>query len=281
MNIKRIVSLTAFISFFLILLTSIIMYIAPQGRVANWSEWLLWGMSKEQWTGIHVNVGFLFLLALLFHIYYNWQPIMLYLKNKAKHIKVFTMEFNIALILTLVFVTGTYFELPPMSTIIKLSEDFKASAAKKFGEPPYGHAEASTLKTFAIRMNIDLNAAMDLLKKAGYKVDNDMQTLSQLAQNNGVTPQKIYSAISSAERKTAASYDESHGLPDTPVPGSGKLTLSEFGSQYNLDVNVVVKFLKESNMKFEEGMTMKQIGDANGMSMADIYEKIKTGVEKK
>jgi hypothetical protein len=281
MNIKRIVSLTAFISFFLILLTSIIMYIAPQGRVANWSEWLLWGMSKEQWAGIHVNIGFLFLLALLFHIYYNWQPIMLYLKNKAKRIKVFTMEFNIALILTLVFVMGTYFELPPMSTILKLSEDFKASAAKKFGEPPYGHAEASTLKTFTIRMNIDLNAAMDLLKKAGYKVDNDMQTLSQLAQTNGVTPQKIYSEISSAEKKTTASSGESHGLPDTPVPGSGKLTLSEFGSQYNLDVNVVVKFLKESNMKFEEGMTMKQIGDANGMSMADIYEKIKTGVEKK
>jgi len=281
MNIKRIVSLTAFISFFLILLTSIIMYIAPQGRVANWSEWLLWGMSKEQWAAIHVNVGFLFLLALLFHIYYNWQPIVLYLKNKAKRIKVFTMEFNIALILTLLFVTGTYFELPPMSTILTISEDIKASAAKKFGEPPYGHAEASTLKTFAIRMNIDLNAAMDLLKKAGYKVDNDMQTLSQLAQNNGVTPQKIYSAISPAEKKTTASSGEFHGLPDTPVPGSGKLTLSEFGSQYNIDVNVVLKSLKESNMKFEEGMTMKQIGDANGMSMADIYEKIKTGVEKK
>jgi hypothetical protein len=46
MNIRKITSLTAFISFFVVVLTSVILYIAPQGRVAYWADWklmALWG----------------------------------------------------------------------------------------------------------------------------------------------------------------------------------------------------------------------------------------------
>jgi hypothetical protein len=45
---------------------------------------------------------------------------------------------------------------------------------------------------------------MDLLNKKGYKFDSDVQTLSQIAKSNGVTPQEIYAAINPAENKTSA-----------------------------------------------------------------------------
>ena len=80
-KIKRITSLTAFLSFFVVLLTSIVLYIVPQGRIAYWADWRLWSLSKGQWGDVHINVGCLFLLALSLHIYYNWKPIVLYLKN--------------------------------------------------------------------------------------------------------------------------------------------------------------------------------------------------------
>jgi hypothetical protein len=82
MNIRRNTSLTAFLSFFFILLTSVVLYIVPQGRMAYWADWHLWSLSKDQWGAIHINVGFLFLLTLLLHIYYNWKPITLYLQNR-------------------------------------------------------------------------------------------------------------------------------------------------------------------------------------------------------
>ena len=46
MNIRRITSLTALLTFILLILTAVILYIVPQGRIAYWANWQLWGLSK-------------------------------------------------------------------------------------------------------------------------------------------------------------------------------------------------------------------------------------------
>jgi uncharacterized membrane protein YedE/YeeE len=107
MKIRKITSLTAGLAFIVMLVTSIILYVVPQGRVAYWADWKLWGLTKTDWGNIHINLGLLFLIALFLHIYYNWKPLINYLKDKSKRIKVFTSEFNAALIITILFVLGT------------------------------------------------------------------------------------------------------------------------------------------------------------------------------
>jgi len=104
MKIRRVVSLTSALSFVVTVVTSVVLYIVPQGRIAYWANWRLWGLTKEQWGGIHINVGILFIIGLGFHIYYNWKPMMTYLKNNARNLKIFTKEFNLALVITLVFI---------------------------------------------------------------------------------------------------------------------------------------------------------------------------------
>jgi len=46
--------------------------------------------------------------------FYYWKPLMFYLK-KVKQIKVFTPEFNFALIITILFFVWTHFLAPPFS----------------------------------------------------------------------------------------------------------------------------------------------------------------------
>jgi len=167
MNIRKIVSLTSALAFLVMLLTSIILYIVPHGRIAYWSDWRLWGLSKTQWGDIHINTGLLFLIALSLHIYYNWKPIVNYLKGKTKKIKIFTKDFNIAAALVLICILGTYFSIPPFSSILNISADIKDSAVECYGEPPYGHAELSSLKTFTKKMNLDVNECISMLKKEG------------------------------------------------------------------------------------------------------------------
>ena len=58
MNLRRIVSLSLMLSVITMLTTSVILYIVPQGRVAYWAEWKLWGISKSQWGSLHTNLGF-------------------------------------------------------------------------------------------------------------------------------------------------------------------------------------------------------------------------------
>lgn len=277
MRMKRIVSLTAFLSLFIVMLTSAVLYIVPQGRVAYWANWKLWGLSKEQWAAIHINVGILFLITLLLHTSYNWDNIELYLKDKSRKMKIFTQDFNIALCLIVICMVGAYVQVPPFSTIMELNGRIKQAAAKKYGEPPYGHAELSTIESFARHLGIDLPVAKKSLHEAGYVVENDTQSLKQIAIANGVSPQQIYLAMI----KSSATSGEGNRLPRKPGQGMGKLTLRELCDNHGLDVAFVIRSLAEANISSRAEMTMKQIGEQNGLRPMDVYRKISEIIENK
>ncbi len=272
---RRITALTALLTLIIEIINSVILYIVPQGRIAYWADWRLWGMTKTQWTNIHINVGILFFLALFLHIYYNWKPITFYLKNKVKQIKVFTREFNIALILTAVFTVGTLVEVPPFSTIIDFSDSIKDEAAREYGEPPYGHAELSSLKTFASKMGIDIEEGLERLKKAGYQVENEKQTLKDTAMANSVSPQKIYKVMQPEAPASAVFSGEAKKLPDSPPTGMGNLTLADLCGKYNLNLKTVIRGLGDRGFKAVEEKTIKQIATDNNKSPVDVYDVIK------
>src|SRR5210317_686801 len=75
-------SLCSLVSFILLLITAIILYIEPHGRVAYWIKWNFLGLEKDQWGNIHLFTGLLFLVAGGFHLYYNWKPLLRYLSAK-------------------------------------------------------------------------------------------------------------------------------------------------------------------------------------------------------
>ena len=47
MSLKKITSLTMLLTMFTMTFTGIILFITPPGRVANWANWELFGISKE------------------------------------------------------------------------------------------------------------------------------------------------------------------------------------------------------------------------------------------
>jgi len=279
LKIRRITSLTASLAFILMLLTSIILYIVPQGRVAYWADWRLWGLSKTDWGNIHINLGLLFLITLLLHIYYNWKPLISYLKNKTKAIKVFTPDFNIALIMVIVFTAGTYFLVPPFSWMMTLNDHFKDAGAEKYGEPPYGHAELSSLKTFSKKVNLDLAKSMVLLDKAGYSVENSDITLDKIGQRYNISPQHIYQTIKLAAIITVPKSGNNNRLPESARPGTGKSTLADFCTQFNLNMKLVVRELKNQGIEASEELTLKKIAAQNKTSPTDVYERIKNIVQ--
>lgn len=276
MKMKKVISLLAMLSFIMIFLTSIILYIVPQGRVAYWADWTLWGLSKEQWGAIHINTGILFLVSLLFHIYFNWKPMLSYLKNKNRTLILFTVEFNIALLITILVSVGTYAEMPPFSTVLDLSDRFKDDAAKKYGEPPYGHAELSSLKTFSNKMGFDLKQAMIRLKSAGIHLKNEMQTLQQISSANDISPQQLYQLIKNENDQSAVPSLERKEMPENPIPGTGHQRLIDLCHQYNLNVKKIEREFKKLEIKVDQNMTLKEIGELNQRGAIDIYEIIRT-----
>ena len=279
MKIRRITSLTASLALVLMILTSIILYIVPEGRVAYWAEWRLWGLSKTQWGNIHINMGLLFLISMFLHIYYNWKTLISYLKNKAKQVKIFTPELCAALALAIVFIIGTYFLLPPFSWTMSLNDYFKGTGAAKYGEPPYGHAELSSLRTFTQRINLDLEKSMQLLNQAGYRVEDSAVTLAAIARQHNISPQVVYEAMKSAAIIPDPRSEANGVLPELPQPGIGKLTLADFCAQFNLNLKLVVRELKQQGIEASEELTFKKIAADNKTSPSELYERIKSIVQ--
>ena len=274
MNMRRITSLTAALSFLLMVLTSIILYIVPQGRVAYWADWRLWGLSKTDWGNIHINLGLLFLIALFLHIYYNWKPLMAYLKDKARKMKVFTPEFNVALIVTLVFTLGTYFLVPPFSWVMALNDHLKDNGAEKYGEPPYGHAELSSLNTFARKMNLDPDKSLQLLAAAGYTVEDETVTIADIGKRYGIAPQTVYKTIEAAALEPSAAPGKT-ALPESAPPGTGNLTLADLCAQYGLPLKQIERGLKKKGLTAAVDQTLKKIAAQNQTSPTDIYAGIR------
>ena len=276
MNLRKVTSLTAALSFLLMMVTSIVLYIVPQGRVAYWANWKLWGLTKTDWGNIHITLGFLFLIALVLHMYYNWKPLIAYLKDKARRLTVVTPEFNIALLLTVACLVGTYFAVPPFAWVITLNDHFKESGAKKYGEPPYGHAELSSLKTFAKKMNLDLEKSLRLLGEAGYGVADSDTTLQEIADKYDLAPQHVYETVKTAAIEPPSPPKGAAQLPESPPPGTGNLTIETFIVQYDLNGESLMRGLKRMGIEASGNETLKQIAARHQTNPIDLYERIKT-----
>lgn len=272
MNMRKITSMTMLLSLVVLTVNSIILYMVPEGRIAMWADWKFLGLTKGEWDAQHITVGVLFLIAGVLHIYYNWKPILAYMKNKTRQIRIFTGSFNVALVLTVIFVVGTYYNIPPMSTILHISESVKDSGTVKYGEPPYGHAESSSLKMFAKRENLDIEKSMELLTEAEIKVNGPQDTLKEIASVNNRSPQQIFEIIKPAQNTIEEEIVAR--IPDAPDSGWGKKKLSEACDEYGLELEDIIAKLDDKGVVAEAEMNIKEIAGANDIDPMGVFEAI-------
>lgn len=268
---RKIVSLTSLLSFILLMLTSVILYIVPAGRVAYWADYHLWGLTKTQWGNLHINLGVLFFLAVIIHTFYNWKAITAYLKNKAKEFRLFTAEFNLALLVTLLFSFGTYFEVPPFSTILNIGASISADAEAFYGEPPYGHAELSSLQTFTKKMELDLSTSLQRLNDAGMNVTSSGQSILEIAKANGGSPKEIYLVISPLEERIKT-------FPKEPPAGLGKRPLIDLCQEYSVSIKTVLNILSTNDINAKETMSIKEIANLSQRDPISVYELIRSNL---
>lgn len=192
---KKIISLLMLWAMLVMTYTGIMLFISPEGKVAYWVNWTMFGMSKSQFGNMHVSFMILFIIITIVHLYFNWKPLVSYMKNKTKKFVFFTKENMIALFISILFILGTLFTTTPFSTLFAFEKDIKHYWGDELGKPPYGHAELSSLKLFCKRTGYDVDEAIIALEKAGIKVQKKNHNLKKIAQYNNIIPAKIYDVI--------------------------------------------------------------------------------------
>ncbi len=274
MNVRKITSLTLIFSFLLLLLTGVVLYVVPAGRIAYWANWTFLALTKEQWGALHTTSGLVGLIAAAIHIYFNWGPIVQYMRNKSREVQVLNVNFTVALAFTAFVVAGTLIGIPPFTWVLDLGTSIKDTAAETYGEPPYAHAELSTIGQFTRNIGIDTQQAMDILSGQGFAPDSAGQTIADLSGKYDVAPQRIYEVLKEA---THGTYPE---LPQAPPMGIGRRTIASICDQYGLDTGAALRALEASGFAAQAGQTLKEIAEAHDAESTELYEVLKT-VERK
>jgi hypothetical protein len=191
-NLRKITSLVMLLSTLILSFTGIILFIAPHGKIAFWANWQILGFTKGEYASLHNTFFVLFLLSFFLHVYFNFKAIKNYLSNKAKELVIFTKEMVIAVVLTIIFFLGTLTNIAPFSTFLSLGDDAKAYWAEIYGEPPYNHAELSSLKVFIKKTGLDEKEAVENLQKANIVFQSLEEKLIDIAKINKKSPNEIY-----------------------------------------------------------------------------------------
>ena len=265
MSLKKITSLTMLWSIIIMTYTGIMLFIAPPGRIANWANWKLLGFSKENYSEVHSTFMILFVVMTVLHIFYNWKPMTSYMKNTAKEMIVFTKDMLVAIVISLLFIIGTLVGSTPFSSFLDFGDSIKNSWEKEYGTAPYSHAELSSFKMFCKKLGFDLEKSEEILKLNDINFENT-QSLSQIANENAVSPQFIFMLLKKNFEK--------QGVKTIELTGMGKKSIEEVANTLNLTTFDLIAKLKVLGIDTKKEDKFKDVSEKYDMSPMDIIEKL-------
>ena len=264
---RSFISFGLFFSFLQILISGIILFIAPPGRVAHWTNWEFLGFTKDDWQANHTLFSYTFAILAVFHIFkMNWRSILSYIKLKSKqHLNKKRELFYSFLLMAVVF-TGTALHIPPFGSVMDLAKIIENSWGKESIAPPVPHTERFTITEISGKyVNISPEEIIIKLQNENIKVDAKDQTLEEIGKINNVPPSKIYEIV-------IANENVNKGQTFQPGQGLGNRTLQEYADYLNKDVQVLIKKLEQSGIEAKPGQSFREISQKNDTRPGQVYE---------
>ena len=194
MRLKPFVSWLLTVTFLLLAGSGVVLYLAPVGRIANWSGWHVLGIRKEAWQAVHTNLAVLFVAAALWHLVLNWAMLIGYVKRWGLR-GLLLGPIGGAVLVAAVFVAATLVQWPPWRWIQQGNEWMKAHWEERLPRPPAPHAEEWTLDQLSRRLAVPTEDLCQALAAEGFGQPTAQHTLAQIASEAGRKPYQVFEAI--------------------------------------------------------------------------------------
>jgi hypothetical protein len=188
--------------------------------------------------GVFIVTGFL-------HLYFNWKPFKKYFADRVKGRFVPKQEIFIASTITLLIFVVSAMNIPPASWVIDLNSWIKDRwVTSPELEPPFGHAEESTLSGLSRKMQLDLGKVLMELDNRGIRFSGKQDTLEHIARVNNTTPMLIYGMFQQHRlqqsqqqknlkmQKTSRRVIQARGWDEKPLPRYVKKPVSILTTHY-------------------------------------------------
>ena len=280
---RAVASIVLVISFCILLLSGSILYVSPPGRVANWTDWTLLGLTKKEWNALHLCFSLLFLFSSLVHLVYNWKALLSYFKNRQTSRYGFRWEWLIALFICFSIYFGTRLNLPPLAQWVDLGDQVGKSWPDSLRPAPTPHAELLTLQELAKVAHVETATAIERLQKEGITGFTEETVVQDIAEKSRYSPQRIYEIISGNAHpvsRQGASMGKGlgggGGAGTGGGSGAGSLTLEEYCSQQGIALDAALEKLSNQGIQTSGNQTLRHIAINNGYSRPrDIMDILK------
>jgi hypothetical protein len=254
------------LGFAMMALSGVMLFLSPPGRVANWTNWTLLGLRKSDWGALHIWFGALFLVMTAVHVFFNWGPLMTYLKNRATRTLGFRAEWAVAAAICVVVFGGTRAGVPPFSSLLAWNESFKESWERPAERAPIPHAELLTLAALAQKGGVDLTAATARLTAKGLTGFTAETVVRDIAEHAKLSAQQVYDIIMTAPKAAGEHVEGKAG------GGLGWKTLAQFCADEGLDLAAARARLTAKGFKFEDTQTLRELASANGQKPYELVD---------
>jgi len=271
---RRFTTFLVVISFLVMTISGLVLYITPPGRVAHWTNWKFLGITKEGWGAMHTIFSLLFMIIAILHLRYNWRVFLIYIRDKVKQSIRLRWEFLAAVLVSVIIFVGTLYNMPPFATIMGFGERIKHRWEETQSSPPIPHAELLSLEAFASQIEITLSSAVEKLTSKGYKIEEPKKTLKEIASENKISAQHLYEIITGDSHQNSG---REYGGREFGVRGFGRQTLKDVCSEIGIPLNVGISRLKEEGIDAAENETMRDIASKYQLSPADLWDMLANG----
>jgi hypothetical protein len=228
---RNLASLFLALSGIIILVSGIVLFVAPPGRYAHAVDWCILGLDKGQWEAAHTMFSFVAVIFAIIHLVINWKSLVNYLWKRTKQAYRLKRELTISILLILIIGVGTIMAWPPFSTIMDwgdvLSDAWESSYSTVIDEHDSllageaditevidsdlaGEADLTDVNDSAIgtsdgwgrytiaeicaQQNVTIEDALNRL--ASYNIDTDEEArIRIIADSNGYEPSEIVDII--------------------------------------------------------------------------------------
>lgn len=274
-NTRALISLLVASGFLVMAVTGIMLYVAPPGRVANWTDWTLLWLTKEQWAAVHISSSLVFVLAGFTHLVMNRKPFFNYLHARFHGHEMPRAEGVVALVVVVALVWGTLANVPPISLLLDLNDRAKLMWSTAVdAEPPFGHAEEVSLAMLGARDRFDAGAALAALEAEGLEVaEGTATTIRRIADDNGRTPAAVYRVIRGVR---AAAVDPVDGWTPAAVEGRfagggmGRLTVAQLAAEGGIELGAAQARLAALGLPTEADGRLRALADEAGVEPMEL-----------
>lgn len=200
-RVRRLVTAVLAVSFLATVVSGIVLFLRPEGSLARWTGWAIFGLDKKRWEAVHIVIVLVALAASMAHVWLNWRPLLASVVGPDSRRSASTgrlrisQEFVVAVGIVLLAASAASVPWQPATALIRWRSLIKDGTLAARVLPPAADADRLTVTELCRALAVDETRAVANARAHGITIEKPSQTIAALAERHGITPEAVYIAL--------------------------------------------------------------------------------------